>query len=233
MSEVQAATYNSQLIQNTAMNSGVSNSDKKAESSGDMVDFLSLLLVQLENQDPTDPMDTNEMTNQMVSYSQLEQSIDTNVQLEEMNKTLLVNNNFSAVSYLGTNMELNSAQSPIQDGSARWTYEIGQGVSNTSISITDVEGNIVYQGSGETESGRYNFNLDLKDLPDSVIEDNVLTLSVTSLNAQGEKIPSNISSFVNVEMVDTTGNAPQYQAGNLNFKDSDILKFYSSDVLAN
>ncbi|PCI32486.1 MAG: hypothetical protein COB54_07020 [Alphaproteobacteria bacterium] len=230
MSDVQATTYNSQIIQNTPQYLDNSSIAKKTEESDDIVDFLSLLLVQLENQDPMDPMDTNEMTNQMVSYSQLEQSIDTNVQLENLNTSLLANTSFLAVSYLGTDMELNSAQAPVQGGTASWAYETQGGVSTTVISVVDGEGNVVYQAEGETEPGRHKLDLKLEDMADSVHEDSVLTLSVRSLDAQGEELTSTISSFVNVQMIDTTRSAPLYQAGNLTFADSDILKFFSSDA---
>lgn len=232
MSEVQATTYNPQIAQNTPVNSNVLSSTKEAEKSDSMVDFLSLLLVQLENQDPTEPMDTNQMTDQLVSYSQLEQSIKTNDQLENLNSTLLASSSFLSVSYLGTNMELNSAQAPVQGGKAGWAYEVRGGVSKTLISVVDEKGNVVYQAKGETDSGRYNLDLDLEDMADGVNKDSVLTLSVTSLDSQGEKIAGKISSFVNVDMVDTTGKSPQYQAGNLTFIDSNILKFYSNDAAA-
>ncbi len=229
MSEIQSTAYNPQMAQSAAMQAGGSAPAKESETSNEMVDFLSLLLVQLENQDPTDPMDTNEMTNQMVSYSQLEQSTETNSQLENLNRNFLASSSFLAVSYLGTDMELNSTQSPVQSGAASWAYEVGGGVSETLISVSDEAGNLVYQAAGETDQGRYRLDLDLANMA-GVTEDSVLTLSVTSLDAEGEKVPGNISSFVNVEMIDTASGAPQYQAGQLSFTDSDILKFYSSDA---
>lgn len=232
MSEIQATTFNPQIAQNVpvtpSVNTNASNSTK--ESSDAMADFLSLLLVQLENQDPTEPMDTNEMTDQLVSYSQLEQSTETNVQLENLNNTLLASTSFLAVSYLGTNMELNSAQAPVQGGTASWAYEIGGGVSETLISVTNEAGNVVYQAKGETDTGRYKLDLDLEDMTDGVNKDSVLTLSVTALNSKGETRFSKISSFALVDMVDTTSSSPLYQAGEFTFTDRDILKFYSSDA---
>ena len=44
-------------------------------------DFLQMLMTQLQNQDPTSPMDTNEFTSELVQFSGVEQQINTNASL--------------------------------------------------------------------------------------------------------------------------------------------------------
>jgi flagellar basal-body rod modification protein FlgD len=46
--------------------------------------FLKLLVAQMKNQDPTDPMDASEQMSQLASFSQVEQSIKTNSHLEDL-----------------------------------------------------------------------------------------------------------------------------------------------------
>ena len=46
--------------------------------SEDFDDFLVLLTTQLQNQDPLSPMESTEFTNQLVSFSQVEQQINQN-----------------------------------------------------------------------------------------------------------------------------------------------------------
>ena len=55
-----------------------SSSDASKQLSADMNTFLTLLTTQLKYQDPLDPMDTAEFTNQLVQYSSVEQAIQTN-----------------------------------------------------------------------------------------------------------------------------------------------------------
>ena len=55
--------------------------------------FLHLMMAQMQNQDPTDPMDASEQLSQLASFSQVEQSIQTNAKLE----TLLTNLSFGQV----------------------------------------------------------------------------------------------------------------------------------------
>ena len=66
--------------------SGTNSSSQQASNqlSADMNTFLTLLTTQLKYQDPLDPMDTAEFTNQLVQYSSVEQAIQTNSKLETL-----------------------------------------------------------------------------------------------------------------------------------------------------
>lgn len=46
--------------------------------------FLQLLIAQMKNQDPTDPMDASEQIAQLATFSQVEQSIQTNTHLKSL-----------------------------------------------------------------------------------------------------------------------------------------------------
>jgi flagellar hook assembly protein FlgD len=70
-------------------------------------DFLAILLAQLKNQDPTDPMDTSELTAQLSSLSQLEQSVTTNSYLEALSQYSASSNNADAFSCIGKTVSTN------------------------------------------------------------------------------------------------------------------------------
>ncbi|QDG77431.1 flagellar hook assembly protein FlgD [Labrenzia sp. PHM005] len=55
--------------------------------------FLQLMMAQMQNQDPTNPMDASEQLSQLASFSQVEQTIQTNQKLE----TMLTNMSFGQV----------------------------------------------------------------------------------------------------------------------------------------
>ncbi|MCF6369565.1 flagellar hook assembly protein FlgD [Rhizobium halophilum] len=58
---------------------------KDADKAGLNYDsFLRLLIAQMKNQDPTDPMDASEQMSQLASFSQVEQTIQTNSHLRSM-----------------------------------------------------------------------------------------------------------------------------------------------------
>ena len=56
--------------------------------------FLQLLIAQMQNQDPTEPMDSSEQIAQLATFSQVEQTIETNKNLE----ALLQSNSLSQAS---------------------------------------------------------------------------------------------------------------------------------------
>ncbi len=53
-------------------------------ASVDYQSFLKLLIAQMKNQDPTDPMDASEQIAQLATFSQVEQTIQTNKNLESL-----------------------------------------------------------------------------------------------------------------------------------------------------
>lgn len=59
--------------------------------------FLKLLIAELSNQDPTNPVEDREFISQMATFSSLEQMQNMNATLESMSEA----NKFSAVSYIG------------------------------------------------------------------------------------------------------------------------------------
>jgi hypothetical protein len=69
--------------------------------SGNFETFLTLLTTQLKNQDPLSPMDSNQFTQQLVQFSQVEQQINSNKNLESLIALTKSQSATSAVSYLG------------------------------------------------------------------------------------------------------------------------------------
>lgn len=69
-------------------------------------DFLKLLIAQLSNQDPTEPMENTEFIAQMAQFSSLEQMTNMNAEFAKLNTTLTSN---SAIGTLGKVVELDLA----------------------------------------------------------------------------------------------------------------------------
>ena len=84
----------------------------------DMQAFLYLLTQQLQYQDPLDPMDTSEYTNQLVEYAEVEQSIQTNSYLESIITQNINSMSAQSVSYIDKTIQALSDYVPLQDGYA-------------------------------------------------------------------------------------------------------------------
>ncbi|MFS8147818.1 flagellar hook assembly protein FlgD [Rhizobium sp. BR 249] len=84
----------------SSTSTSTSSATKKATMNYD--NFLQLLIAQMKNQDPTDPMDASEQVAQLATFSQVEQTIQTNTKLD----TLLASSSLTqASSYVGKYME--------------------------------------------------------------------------------------------------------------------------------
>ena len=73
-------------------------------------DFLKLLTVQLQNQDPMNPMENTEYISQMSSFSSLEQMLNMNKNLEKLVNNISVNSQTQAMMYLGTTVTAQTAE---------------------------------------------------------------------------------------------------------------------------
>ena len=85
--------------------SGSSNTSQMATSRSTIADnfdtFLSILTTQLRNQNPLDPMDTNQFTQQLVQFTGVEQQLKTNEFLETLMLSSQNTAKSDAVSYIG------------------------------------------------------------------------------------------------------------------------------------
>lgn len=69
-------------VANTTAQPASASETAAAKSAMDYDTFLTLLVAQLKNQDPTEPMDSTDQIAQLATFSQVEQSIQTNKRLE-------------------------------------------------------------------------------------------------------------------------------------------------------
>ncbi|MCL2672795.1 MAG: flagellar hook assembly protein FlgD [Alphaproteobacteria bacterium] len=150
----------------------------------DLDTFLLLLTTQLKHQDPLNPMDSHEFTNQLVQFAQVEQSININRNLEDLlvlNKSSL---GVSALGYLGRTIQVISSAFPLQDGFGKFAYFLPEEAATAVISIQDLDGNIVHTISGEVAPGRHVFDWDGKTQDGRQLPDGVYILNVTAFSAE-------------------------------------------------
>jgi len=196
--------------------------DAMKQLSSNFSTFLTLLTTQLKNQDPTSPMDSNEFTQQLVMYSQVEQQIDTNDSL----KTLISQGTSSAASmttgYLGKKVSVTNGQASLTNGSATWTYNLKATAATTQLSITNANGVTVYTGTGDTASGNNTFTWDGKDINGNQLPDGAYKLTVTAADSAGNTVTSSVASAGTVTQIDMTGPTPQLIVGNMEIGLGDI-----------
>src|SRR3954469_21428491 len=93
-----------------------------ATIAGNFNTFLQLLTTQLKNQNPLDPLDTNQFTQQLVSFAGVEQQINMNTQLKTMVALQQTAQATQALNFVGATVAVNGSSAQMVNSEAQWTY---------------------------------------------------------------------------------------------------------------
>ncbi|MEJ0058346.1 MAG: flagellar hook assembly protein FlgD [Terricaulis sp.] len=150
--------------------------------------FLVLLTAQLQNQDPLAPMDSTQFTQQLVQFSQVEQQIRTNEQLEGLVTQYQASSAGAALSYLGRDAIIEDDSTRLTGGKANWAYALDDTADNVSLTVRDSRGRDVFKTTGLNAEGNHLFAWDGKNQNGDPVEDGVYTLVISAKDAAGETI---------------------------------------------
>ena len=151
--DASATTLTATQRQQTTLNS-------RNQIASNFQDFLKLLTTQLQHQDPTAPLDTNQFTQQLVQFAQVEQQLATNSHLEKLIGVQETTQLTALTPLIGRTVEADSDKVALQDGEARGSYTLRADATAVTLTIRDGAGRIVAQGQGETRAGRQEFSWD-------------------------------------------------------------------------
>jgi len=130
-----------------------------ASLSSNFSTFLTLLTTQLKNQDPTSPMDSNQFTQQLVEFSQVEQQINTNTQSADPDHPGQRPGPAPSPRLIwAKNVSVTNGNASLSNGQANWTYNLGTTASSTQLTVTNAAGTVVYDGPGATSAGSNSFS---------------------------------------------------------------------------
>ena len=175
--------------------------------------FLKLLTSQLQNQDPLSPMDSNQFTQQLVMYSQVEQQITTNDNLSSLIALQKSAAGANAVSYLGRTAYTQGGNTSLADGAANWRYTLPNDAATVTLTVTDANGRTVYTGTGDKTLGDHDFAWDGKNNAGIVQPAGTYTLAVTAKKADGTKLTPTVNGVGVVKEVDMSGVDPKVTVG--------------------
>jgi len=157
--------------------------------------FLTLLTTQLQNQDPLSPMDSTQFTNQLVSFSQVEQQIKSNDSLNKLLTMQTLNMTALGVSFIGRDVQVAGTDFQM-DGtkSAALTYTMPETATSGTLSITDKDGNVVYSQAAELSSGSHDFTWNGKDSSGNAVPAGTYKLTVSASNDTNPAL--NVTTYV-------------------------------------
>jgi flagellar basal-body rod modification protein FlgD len=199
----------SNIVSGTNSNASSSNSSgSDGTIAGNFQTFLTLLTTQLKNQNPLDPLDTNQFTAQLVQFAQVEQQLKANDQLTTLVALQQTAQATQALDYVGQKVVVDGDTAPLKDSSATWWVTVDKPVTAT-ITITDSTGQTVMTSTRSLTAGKNQaLNWDGKDASDLQWPDGNYKISITAKDANGQSvaIPTEIQAVV--DSADLTESPP-------------------------
>lgn len=176
--------------------------------------FLSLLTTQLKNQDPLEPMDSNQFTQQLVQFAGVEQAINTNKKLDQLIGMQAGGGLNNAVAYIGKTVEASGDQIVLQDGGATLGYDLAANAAQARISIVDALGRTVRVLDGERASGSHRLTWDGLDQNGVQLPDGTYRFAVAAVDANGKTVDSTTFTSGRVTGVETRDGGLTVMLGN-------------------
>lgn len=186
--------------------------------------FLQLLTTQLRNQDPLEPMDTNQFTQQLVQFSGVEQQIQTNSYLENLITSTEAQSVNAAVSYLGSTVTVAGVTTNLAGGQASWELVAGAAAPDSTVTIYDVNGNEMFSTKHAVDRGESTFTWDGKTNDGTDAPDGIYSIRVIGNTSDGQSV--NVYSAISgkVTGVDFTGSEPVLQIGDVRANLSSVME---------
>jgi flagellar basal-body rod modification protein FlgD len=194
-------------------NSGTSALNSTRQGIADNFDtFLQLLTTQLRNQNPLDPLDTNQFTQQLVQFSSVEQQLKTNDFLSALVQANTNTTQTNAVGFIGKTVTAAGTRSELVNGKATWNFKLAD-AANVMVSIKDANGNTVYTESGPLQAGQGEFNWDGTTSTGARAPAGSYSISMVGINTEGKTVPISTEVTGVVTGVDFTGSEPVLMVG--------------------
>lgn len=171
--------------------------------------FLTLLTAQLSNQDPLNPVDSAQFTQQLVQYSQVEQQIQTNDRLASLLAQSSASSGAAAVAYIGKTAVIDSPVAALKNDSATWTYATPNANGVVALSVTDASGREVFRTTRNASANAQEFSWNGRDVAGAKLPSGAYTLNVAATDSAGAAVTPAISVNEAVTGIDFTGASPQ------------------------
>ncbi|MGR3756485.1 MAG: flagellar hook assembly protein FlgD [Tranquillimonas sp.] len=152
--------------------------------------FLKLLTAQVSNQDPLAPMDSTTFVSQLAQLSQVEQSVRTNTNLEEISARLASAGAMSDVQLIGRDVTLATDRVELAEGAARYDYQLSGPAASVSAVIRAADGTVLRTLTGLPGTGgdAHEVTWDGKDKAGLVVPDGSYRIEIKAEDAEGEAV---------------------------------------------
>ncbi len=205
---------------NPSTASATSNAALNAISSN-FNDFLSLLTTQLQNQDPSSPMDTSQFTSELAQFAGVQQQVDTNTNLSSLIQLTQSQSLLQGTGLMGKTVALNTTTLPLQNGSAALQFT-AQGAGPVTITVTNGSGAVVASQTVTASAGSNTWTWNGQGANGVPLPDGAYTASVSAVGSGGATSPLPFTTGGTVSGVVNNAGTVDLQFGGVSLPISDL-----------
>ncbi len=155
--------------------------------------FLTLLTTQLKNQDPTAPVDSNQFTQELVEFTGVQQSVQTNTNLSQLISLQQGSQVLQSAQVVGHRATVTSGQIALQGGSGELTFNT-VAAEPVQIAIANSAGQTVRDVSLTSQAGANTWTWDGRDNAGNQLPDGAYGVAVETgtSNAASNAVPFSV-----------------------------------------
>jgi flagellar basal-body rod modification protein FlgD len=150
----------------------------------DFNDFLSLLTTQLQNQDPTAPMDANQFTSELVQFTGVQQSVATNSNLSQLIGLQQTSQVLQSSDLVGRSVTVTSNELTLQNSAAQITFQ-GTAGQQVGIAVVNASGTPIADATVTETTGTNSWNWNGLDNNGNQVPDGAYRVAVESVSSNG------------------------------------------------
>jgi flagellar basal-body rod modification protein FlgD len=174
--------------------------------------FLKLLMTQLQNQDPSSPMDTNQFTTELVQFSSVEQQINTNSSLSQLIQLTQSGALLQGSALVGHNVAVSGIDMPVQNSAGHIQFT-AQSAGPVTVSVYSSTGSHLGDSLVQAQKGTNPWDWNATDGSGVIQPDGAYKIVVRSTESSGIKTDLPFTAIAKATGVTKNGTTLQLQLG--------------------
>jgi flagellar basal-body rod modification protein FlgD len=216
----------STIASSTATTASTASSSTAAATASTLTstDFMTLLVSELQNQNPLDPTSTTDFVNQLASYANFDSQTALNSNMSALTTSFNSLMTLNSANYIGRTVQATGDTGTLQSGAIDYGYTLNSAAKDVTLTVSDSSGNTVWTGAGTTTSGANTFTWDGKTTDGTQLADGgQYTLSVTATDSTGASVYGSTTISGVVSSVDFTSSTLQLVIGNTSVSSANVV----------
>lgn len=190
------------MVADVSLQSAIDSQSQTAQAQSSLAqnftEFLTLLTTQLQNQDPMNPQDSTEFTNQLVAFTGVEQQINGNQKLDSLVALGLSQSSSSAQSYVGQTINYVSSEFYFDGQPETLRYSLPQAANSATMRIYNEDGGLVYEQVVPKSAGAHDVTWNGQLNGGGIARDGTYEIVIDALDEAGD--PVNATTVVSGEV---------------------------------